>query len=366
PAGRSRTAALADRPYPSRAPYGERKAAQQARLGLPPLPTTTIGSFPQTPAVRQARSALAAGRIDRAAYEAEMRAEIERVIDLQVAIGLDVLVHGEPERNDMVRYFGENMGGFAFTRQGWVCSFGTRYVRPPIIYGDVSRSEPMTLQWALYAASLTDKPVKGMLTGPVTMLRWSFVRDDLSLSDVATQLALAISDEVADLDSAGTAIIQVDEPGLREGLPLRSSGREEYLSWAVYAFRLATAPARGETQVHTHMCYAEFGDIMGAIEAMDADVISLEAARSSMAVAKELGDAGYSRQVGPGVYDIHSPRVPSVDEVEHLIDLASSLLDPGNLWVNPDCGLKTRRYAEVTPALENMVEAARRARRSIG
>jgi len=345
---------------PARSPYAIRQPVQAD--GLPLLPTTTIGSFPQTAEIRAARADYQAGRITADAYEAAMRAEIDRVIALQEDIGLDVLVHGEPERNDMVQYFAEHLDGFAATRHGWVQSYGTRYVRPPILHGDVSRPEPITVGWASYAQSLTSKPVKGMLTGPVTMLAWSFVRDDQPLSDTAGQVALAIRDEIADLEAAGIGVIQVDEPALRELLPLREADREAYLDWAVRAFRLATAGAADQTQIHTHMCYSEFGEILDAIGALDADVTTVEAARSRMEFIADLTAAGFAHGIGPGVWDIHSPRVPEVAEITDALSLAMSVVGPTRLWVNPDCGLKTRGYAETEPALRNLVEAARQAR----
>ncbi|GAA1991363.1 5-methyltetrahydropteroyltriglutamate--homocysteine S-methyltransferase [Nocardiopsis rhodophaea] len=333
-----------------------------ARTDDPPLQTTTIGSFPQTADVRKARADHRAGRIDDAEYTRRMRAEIDRVIALQEDIGLDVLVHGEPERNDMVQYFAERLDGFVTTQKGWVQSYGSRCVRPPILYGDVSRPEPMTVEWITYAQSRTSKPVKGMLTGPVTMLAWSFVRDDQPLGDTARQVALALRDEVFDLERAGIRHIQVDEAALRELLPLRAERHADYLAWAIGSFRLATSGVADTTRIHTHMCYSEFGRIVGAIEQLDADVTSVEAARSHMELVDDLAVAGYKRGIGPGVYDIHSPRVPTVDEIEAALRDALRAVDPERLWVNPDCGLKTRGYAEVEPALRNMVEAARRVR----
>jgi 5-methyltetrahydropteroyltriglutamate--homocysteine methyltransferase len=291
-----------------------------------------------------------------------MREEIRQVITDQELLGLDVLVHGEPERNDMVQYFAEQLTGFLATRHGWVQSYGTRYVRPPIIAGDVTRAEPITVRWSSYAQSLTSRPVKGMLTGPVTMLAWSFVRDDQPLADTAMQVALALRDEVADLQTAGLAIIQVDEPALRETLPLRQADRADYLAWAVDAFRLTTSGVSDYTQIHTHMCYAEFGDVLNAIIDMDADVTSLEAARSQMAIVAGLATAGYPNEVGPGVWDIHSPRVPSAQEIVDRLRTATSALPARRLWVNPDCGLKTRGYTEVRASLTNLVEAARQVR----
>ncbi|GGU72794.1 5-methyltetrahydropteroyltriglutamate--homocysteine methyltransferase [Streptomyces albospinus] len=346
-------------------PYARRAAAQQARLALPPLATTTIGSFPQTGELRTARAEHRAGRLSADGYRERIAAEIRDVVALQEKAGLDVLVHGEPERNDMVQYFAERLNGFVTTRHGWVQSYGTRYVRPPILAGDVSRPAPITVEWTSYARSLTDRPVKGMLTGPVTLLAWSFVRDDQPRADTARQVALALRDEIADLEAAGTAVIQVDEPALRETLPLRQERRAAYLAWATEAFRLATAGVRADTQIHTHMCYAEFGDILSAIEALDADVVSLEAARSYMEIAGELAVADYPREVGPGVYDIHSPRVPGEREITDLIDRALRSVPARRLWINPDCGLKTRGYAEIGPALERMTAAARRVRAAL-
>jgi 5-methyltetrahydropteroyltriglutamate--homocysteine methyltransferase len=343
--------------------YSDRGAIQAH--GLPVLPTTTIGSFPQTEPIRKARADHKAGRITDDAYERVMRAEIDRVIALQEDIGLDVLVHGEPERNDMVQYFAEHLDGFAATEHGWVQSYGTRYVRPPILHGDVHRPKPITVGWTTYAQTRTAKPVKGMLTGPVTMLAWSFVRDDQPLADTARQVALALRDEIRDLEAAGIGIIQVDEPALRELLPLRRALHPAYLDWAVGAFRLATSGAAGSTQIHTHMCYSEFGEIIGAIGDMDADVTSIEAARSHMELLADLQAAGYSHGIGPGIYDIHSPRVPTVEEMTGALERALETVEPGLLWVNPDCGLKTRGYAETEPALRNLVAAARRVRSAL-
>ncbi|MGA4843911.1 5-methyltetrahydropteroyltriglutamate--homocysteine S-methyltransferase [Streptomyces sp. G45] len=342
--------------------YAERAAAQRAHLGLPLLPTTTIGSFPQTAELRAARADLRAGRTDQADYEERVRAEVQEVVSFQEKAGLDVLVHGEAERNDMVQYFAEQLTGYLATRHGWVQSYGTRYVRPPVLAGDVSRPEPMTVRWTAYAQSLTERPVKGMLTGPVTMLAWSFVRDDQPLADTARQVALALRDEVADLEAAGTSVIQVDEPALRETLPLRAADRAAYLAWATEAFRLTTSGVRPATQIHTHMCYAEFGDVVQAIDDLDADVISLEAARSHMQVARELAAHGYPREAGPGVYDIHSPRVPSAEEAAALLRTGLEAIPAERLWVNPDCGLKTRAWPETRASLENLVAAARAVR----
>ncbi|MFJ9469448.1 5-methyltetrahydropteroyltriglutamate--homocysteine S-methyltransferase [Streptomyces caniferus] len=365
PAVRARAAAVTDADGRRSQPYAERAAAQRAHLGLPLLPTTTIGSFPQTAELRTARADLRAGRIGTAGYEERIAAEIREVLAFQEKAGIDVLVHGEPERNDMVQYFAERLTGYLATRHGWVQSYGTRYVRPPVLAGDISRPEPMTVRWTTYAQSLTDRPVKGMLTGPVTMLAWSFVRDDQPLGETARQVALALRDEVNDLEAAGSPVIQVDEPALRETLPLRTAARAEYLAWATEAFRLTTAGVRPDTQIHTHMCYAEFGDILQAIDDLDADVISLEAARSHMQAAAELATVGYPREVGPGVYDIHSPRVPDVDEATALLRKGLDALPAERLWVNPDCGLKTRGWPEVRAALENLVAAAREVRESL-
>ncbi|MER5793903.1 5-methyltetrahydropteroyltriglutamate--homocysteine S-methyltransferase [Streptomyces sp. NPDC001980] len=359
---RARAAAVTEADARRSQPYAERSAAQRAHLRLPLLPTTTIGSFPQTGELRTARADLRAGRIDTAGYEERVRAEIQEVVAFQEKAGLDVLVHGEPERNDMVQYFAEQLTGYLATQHGWVQSYGTRYVRPPVLVGDISRPEPMTVRWTSYAQSLTGRPVKGMLTGPVTMLAWSFVRDDQPLGDTARQVALALRDEVNDLEAAGTSVIQVDEPALRETLPLRAADRAGYLAWATEAFRLTTAGVRPDTQIHTHMCYAEFGDIVQAIDDLDADVISLEAARSHMQVARELAAHGYPREAGPGVYDIHSPRVPSPAEAAALVRTGLAAIPAERLWVNPDCGLKTRGWPEVRTSLENLVAAARSVR----
>ncbi|WP_304454164.1 5-methyltetrahydropteroyltriglutamate--homocysteine S-methyltransferase [Nocardiopsis sp. YSL2] len=343
-------------------PQAERRTKVR---GLPtdtPLTTTTIGSFPQTPDLRRARAAHRRGELSEQDYTKLLREEIDRVIALQEDIGLDVLVHGEPERNDMVQYFAEHLRGFGTTEFGWVQSYGSRCVRPPILYGDVSRPEPMTVEWITYAQGRTDKPVKGMLTGPVTMLAWSFVRTDQPLGETARQVGLALRDEVTDLERAGIRHIQVDEAALRELLPLRRERRQAYLDWAVGSFRLATSGVAPTTTVHTHMCYSEFGLIVDGIEALDADVTSVEAARSRMELVADLGRRGYRRGIGPGVYDIHSPRVPSVEEIVESLRLAVAHIDADKVWVNPDCGLKTRRYAEAEQALRNMVEAARRVR----
>ncbi|MBF6464342.1 5-methyltetrahydropteroyltriglutamate--homocysteine S-methyltransferase [Nocardia beijingensis] len=357
PGVRARLAALGP-DAARRAPAEQRRELQQDRLRLPALPTTTIGSYPQTSAIRLARAALRKGEIDQAEYVRRMRAEIAEVITLQEELGLDVLVHGEPERNDMVQYFAEHLDGFAATEHGWVQSYGTRCVRPPILFGDVARREPMTVDWIGYAQSLTDKPVKGMLTGPVTILAWSFVRDDQPLGESARQVALAIRDETVDLESAGIRIIQVDEPALRELLPLRAADQPGYLEWSVQSFRLATSGVSDATQIHTHLCYSEFGEVIEAIAGLDADVTSIEAARSRMEVLDDLNAAGFDLGVGPGVYDIHSPRVPSVEEITTSLRAALKAVPAERLWVNPDCGLKTRERTEVEASLRNMVAAA--------
>ncbi|MGW2341295.1 5-methyltetrahydropteroyltriglutamate--homocysteine S-methyltransferase [Streptomyces sp. NPDC001661] len=366
PAVRARAAAVTVADTRRTQPYAERAAAQRAHLGLPLLPTTTIGSFPQTAELRAARADLRAGRTDTAGYEERIRSEIRDVISFQEKTGIDVLVHGEPERNDMVQYFAEQLTGYLATQHGWVQSYGTRYVRPPVLAGDISRPAAMTVRWTAYAQSLTGRPVKGMLTGPVTMLAWSFVRDDQPLGDTARQVALALRDEVNDLEANGTSIIQVDEPALRETLPLRAADHAAYLQWATEAFRLSTAGVRPDTQIHTHMCYAEFGDIVQAIDDLDADVISLEAARSHMQVARELAAHGYPREAGPGVYDIHSPRVPSPEEAAALLRTGLEAIPAERLWVNPDCGLKTRAWPETRASLEHLVAAARTVRGELG
>ncbi|WP_031177609.1 5-methyltetrahydropteroyltriglutamate--homocysteine S-methyltransferase [Streptomyces sp. NRRL B-3253] len=365
PAVRARTAAVTEADARRPQPYPERAVAQRDRLRLPLLPTTTIGSFPQTGEVRAARADLRAGRIDAAGYEERIAAEIAEVIAFQEKAGIDVLVHGEAERNDMVQYFAEQLTGYLATQHGWVQSYGTRYVRPPVLAGDISRPAPMTVGWTTYAQSLTERPVKGMLTGPVTMLAWSFVRDDQPLGETAAQVALALRDEVADLEAAGTSVIQVDEPALRETLPLRAADRPAYLEWATRAFRLTTGGVAPATQIHTHMCYAEFGDIVQAIDDLDADVISLEAARSHMEVAHELAAHGYPREAGPGVYDIHSPRVPGAEEAAALLREGLAAIPAERLWVNPDCGLKTRGWPETRASLENLVAAARTVRAAL-
>lgn len=350
----------------SRAPYTQRKAAQDERLGLPLLPTTTIGSFPQTAEIRQARAAFRGGRLDAPGYDQAMKDEIARVVRLQEELGLDVLVHGEAERNDMVQYFAELLDGFAATEHGWVQSYGSRCTRPSILWGDVTRPAPMTVAWSAYAQSLTDKPMKGMLTGPVTIMAWSFVRDDLPRAQVADQIGLALRDEVTDLEAAGIPVIQVDEPAIRETLPLRLADRPEYLTWSVGSFRLATGGAAPATQVHTHLCYSEFDVVIDAVDHLDADVTSIEASRSRMDILPAVAEHGFDRQLGPGVWDIHSPRVPSAEECEELLRRAADALGIERLWANPDCGLKTRGYEETVASLRNLVEAARRTRAEIG
>lgn len=341
------------RPYPARA------TLQQSVLGLPRYPTTTIGSFPQTHEVRQARARFLSGKLAPAGYDAFIAGQIEHCVRVQEELGLDVLVHGEFERNDMVEYFGERLDGFAFTRHGWVQSYGSRCVKPPVIYGDVARPAPMTVHWSRYAQSLTPRPMKGMLTGPVTILQWSFVRDDQERARTCRQIALALRDEVRDLEAAGIKVIQIDEPALREGLPLRRGDWKAYLDWAVESFRIAACGVRDETQVHTHMCYAEFNDIIEAVAALDADVISIETSRSRMELLDAFVRFDYPNAIGPGVYDIHSPRVPSANDMLALLERASDVLAPEQLWVNPDCGLKTRGWPEVEAALRAMVHAAR-------
>lgn len=347
-----------------RVPFARRIAAQQARLGLPRYPTTTIGSFPQTPEIRALRRDWRAGTLGDAAYEQAIRDEIERVVRFQEEIGLDVLVHGEPERNDMVEYFGELLAGFAFTAHGWVQSYGSRCVKPPLIYGDVARLAPMTVAWSVYAQSLTDRPVKGMLTGPVTILQWSFVRDDQPRERTCRQIALALRDEVLDLEQAGVTVIQIDEPAFREGLPLRRDDWAAYLDWAVDCFRLSTGGVREDTQIHTHMCYSEFNDIIESIAAMDADVITIETSRSNMELLGAFEDFAYPNDIGPGVYDIHSPNVPREDWMVDLMRRAARRLPAERLWVNPDCGLKTRGWPETRAALQAMVQAARTLRQA--
>jgi 5-methyltetrahydropteroyltriglutamate--homocysteine methyltransferase len=345
-------------------PYAERAPKQAALLKLPAYPTTTIGSFPQTAEIRHARSRFKAGLLDEAGYNAAMRAEIARSVREQEALGLDVLVHGEAERNDMVEYFGEQLDGYVFSRFGWVQSYGSRCVKPPILFGDISRPIPMTVEWIKYAQSLTAKPMKGMLTGPVTILNWSFVRDDQPRSVSCRQLALAIRQEVLDLEKAGVRVIQIDEAALREGLPLRKSQWAQYLDWAVESFRIAANGVEDETQIHTHMCYSEFNDIIASIADMDADVITVETSRSAMELLDAFDTFKYPNQIGPGVYDIHSPNIPAQAHIEQLMRKAAERIPAERLWVNPDCGLKTRQWAEVIPALTNMIAAAKALRAS--
>ncbi len=349
------THAMAER----KSAFAVRDGIQRQSLRLPALPTTTIGSFPQTPAIRQTRAAFKRGEIGALDYLERIRGEIETAVRRQEALGLDVLVHGEAERNDMVEYFGEQLWGYAFTENGWVQSYGSRCVKPPVIYGDIYRPEPMTVETTRYAQSLTDRPMKGMLTGPVTMLQWSFVRDDQPRSATALQLALAIRAEVSDLEKAGIRVIQIDEPAFREGLPLRKGDWAQYLEWAVRAFKIASSPVADETQIHTHMCYSEFNDILPAIAAMDADVITIETSRSAMQLLDGFGEFSYPNGIGPGVYDIHSPRVPGVETMQRLLERACEVIPAERLWVNPDCGLKTRGWPETEAALANMVEAAK-------
>ncbi|MGE8629937.1 5-methyltetrahydropteroyltriglutamate--homocysteine S-methyltransferase [Achromobacter denitrificans] len=344
--------------------YTERAGKQAALLKLPAYPTTTIGSFPQTAEIRHARSEFKAGRLDAAGYKAAMQAEIARSVREQEALELDVLVHGEAERNDMVEYFGEQLQGYAFSQFGWVQSYGSRCVKPPILFGDISRPKAMTVEWITYAQSLTDKPMKGMLTGPVTILNWSFVRDDQPRSVSCKQLALAMREEVLDLEKAGVRVIQIDEAALREGLPLRRAQWKEYLDWAVESFRITANGVEDETQIHTHMCYSEFNDIIASIADMDADVITIETSRSDMELLDAFDDFNYPNEIGPGVYDIHSPNIPSQDHIVQLMKKAAERVPAERLWVNPDCGLKTRQWAEVIPALTNMVAAAKTLRAS--
>ncbi len=344
--------------------YEDRILVQKERLDLPILPTTTIGSFPQTKEIRKLRRDLKKGIISKEQYENGIKRYIDDCVAFQEEIGLDVLVHGEPERNDMVEYFGEMLNGFHFTSNGWVQSYGSRCVKPPVLYGDISRPEPMTIKWISYAQSKTNKTMKGMLTGPVTLLNWSFVRDDIPRSEVSRQIAVVISNEIADLQAAGIKIIQVDEPAFKEAYPIRKENISEYERWAVENFKLAVSTAKEETQIHTHMCYSEFNDIIHTIEAMDADVITIETARSGNELLKIFKEIGYKNEIGPGIYDIHSPRVPSVEELTDQISCLIEVLPIKQLWINPDCGLKTRRWEEVKPALKNMVKAVKNIRES--
>jgi 5-methyltetrahydropteroyltriglutamate--homocysteine methyltransferase len=348
--------------------FAERIAKQQALLQLPVFPTTTIGSFPQTEHIRQTRSEFKQGKINAVEYENRIRQEIADCIAKQEQLDIDVLVHGEAERNDMVEYFGEQLNGYTFTQFGWVQSYGSRCVKPPIIFGDVSRPAPITTSWARYAQSLSKKPVKGMLTGPITMLFWSFVRDDQPRATTALQIALALRDEVVDLETAGIQVIQIDEPAIREGLPLREKDRKEYLDWAVKAFRISASGVQDETQIHTHMCYSEFNDIIKAIADLDADVITIETSRSDGELLQAFEQFNYPNDIGPGVYDIHSPNIPDVQVMVNLLTRAAREIPVERLWVNPDCGLKTRRWPETEAALARMVEAAKilRAEYNIG
>jgi 5-methyltetrahydropteroyltriglutamate--homocysteine methyltransferase len=355
---KSQSAAVVARDLNRKTSYASRRQAQRDHLQLPDLPTTTIGSFPQTEEVRAARAQYRKGKITEAEYEAFLEEETARVVRWQDEIGLDVLVHGEFERTDMVEYFGEQLSGFVFTENGWVQSYGSRCVKPPILFGDVERPKPMTVRWSRFAQAQTRKPLKGMLTGPITILQWSFVRDDQSRAETARQIALAIRDEVHDLEAAGISVIQVDEPALREGLPLRRADWTGYLRWSVDAFKLATASVADRTQIHTHMCYCEFNDVIEAIAELDADVISIESSRSEMELLEAFRTFKYPNEVGPGVYDIHSPRVPSIEEMAGLLEKALQVLPRQQVWVNPDCGLKTRGWPEVEKALKNMVAAA--------
>lgn len=357
-----RLAAITAQDIERQLPYEARAAAQRKRFNLPAWPTTTIGSFPQTTEIRGLRLDFKQGRLDGKNYRTGISEHIKQAIAEQERLGLDVLVHGEAERNDMVEYFGEHLDGFVFTQNGWVQSYGSRCVKPPVIIGDISRPEAITVEWAKYAQSLTDKPVKGMLTGPVTILCWSFPREDVSRETIAKQIALALRDEVEDLEKAGIGIIQIDEPALREGLPLRRADWQAYLQWAVDAFKLNAAVAQNDTQIHTHMCYCEFNDIMDSIAALDADVITIETSRSDMELLESFEDFSYPNEIGPGVYDIHSPNVPSVEWIEALLRKAAQRIPAERLWVNPDCGLKTRGWPETRQALANMVLAAQRLR----
>jgi 5-methyltetrahydropteroyltriglutamate--homocysteine methyltransferase len=360
-----RIAAVTEAMASRNSPYRQRREIQTQVLSLPKLPTTTIGSFPQTAEVRKMRAAFRSGKIDQKTYDKFVEEETTRCIQFQEEVSLDVLVHGEFERNDMVEYFGEQLDGFVFTENGWVQSYGSRCVKPPIIYGDISRPHAMTVRWAKFAQSLTKHPVKGMLTGPVTILQWSFVRDDQPRSETCKQIALAIRDEAVDLEAAGIKVIQIDEPAIREGLPLRRSDWPEYLDWSVNAFRLTSSGVRDSTQIHTHMCYSEFNDIIEHIVRMDADVISIECSRSRMELLDAFHRVRYPNEIGPGVYDIHSPRIPTTAEITNLLRRAMEVLPSAQLWVNPDCGLKTRGWPEVRSALANMVRTAKEMRGSL-
>ncbi len=359
---KERISAITSPMYSRKAPYNARKDVQADIFKLPSFPTTTIGSFPQTKEIRQARAAYKKGSLSQDSYIAAMKKEIEHVVRYQESIDIDVLVHGEAERNDMVEYFGEQLDGFAFTQFGWVQSYGSRYVKPPIIFGDITRPKAMTVKWSSYAQSLTERPLKGMLTGPVTILFWSFIRDDQPLSETCRQIGLAIRDEVTDLENAGIKAIQIDEPAIREGLPIRKDDWAAYLKWAVECFKLSSCGVADKTQIHTHMCYSEFNDIIESIAALDADVISIETSRSQMELLDAFADYNYPNEIGPGVYDIHSPRIPAEGEMVALLNKACAVLKAQQIWVNPDCGLKTRSWDEVKPALEHMVSAAKKMR----
>ncbi len=358
PAVREGVAAITDELTQRNSPYPQRSIEQRKAFNLPLYPTTTIGSFPQTPTIRRVRRDFKQGKLTENAYREQIQAEITEAIQRQETLGLDVLVHGEAERNDMVEYFGEQLAGFALTANGWVQSYGSRCVKPPVLFGDVSRPRPMTVDWATYAQSLSDKPVKGMLTGPVTILNWSFVRDDQPRAETCEQIALALRDEVNDLETAGIGIIQIDEAALREGLPLRKADWKHYLDWAVRAFRITASGVADVTQIHTHMCYSEFNDIIASIAEMDADVITIETSRSDMELLDVFEDFHYPNEIGPGVYDIHSPNVPEIEQIVSLMEKAARRIPAERLWINPDCGLKTRGWPEVERALENMVSAA--------
>ncbi len=360
----ARVAALPKGADQRKSPFATRIKAQQAWMNLPVLPTTTIGSFPQTTEIRQARAAFKKGELSAADYDAAMKKEIAYCVEEQEKLQIDVPVHGEAERNDMVEYFGEQLAGYCFSQFGWVQSYGSRCVKPPIIFGDVSRPNPMTVYWSSYAQTLTKRPMKGMLTGPVTMFKWSFVRDDVPLSVVAKQIALALNDEVLDLEKAGIKVIQIDEPAIREAMPLKKAQWDEYLDWACESFRLSSTNAEDSTQIHTHMCYSEFNDILPAIASMDADVITIETSRSDMELLESFEEFDYPNEIGPGVYDIHSPNVPSVEWIEALLKKAEQRIPAERLWVNPDCGLKTRGWPETRAALANMVKAAQNLRQA--
>jgi 5-methyltetrahydropteroyltriglutamate--homocysteine methyltransferase len=362
---RERVNSISDRDSKRKSTFRIRQQKQLAALHLPMFPTTTIGSFPQTDEVRLLRARLKKGELSLADYEAKVKAEIDKSITWQENLGIDVLVHGEFERNDMVEYFGEQLDGYVFSQNGWVQSYGSRCVKPPIIYGDIERKTPMTVKWSEYAQSKTKKLMKGMLTGPVTILQWSFVRDDQPRETTSRQLALAIRDEVSDLEKAGIKVIQIDEPAIREGLPLRKAEWQAYLKWAVECFRISSSNVADETQIHTHMCYSEFNDIINNIADMDADVITIETSRSQMELLDAFAEFNYPNEIGPGVYDIHSPRVPGVEEIEYLLQKALAVIPARNLWVNPDCGLKTRKWEETELALRNMMEATKKLRKSV-